>query len=142
MSKVEHSMTGLVVHWYHEFWFLSWCYYNRFSIEPYCPRLTRWLSGQESACQSRRCRSCRFDPWVGKIPWRRKWQSSQNSCLENFMDRGAMRAEVHGLQRVRHDWVTQHTHTLPKRLLELCPLHQNSRNQQKQKSSEKFTLLL
>ena len=30
-----------------------------------------WLSGQESACQ---CRKCGFDPWVRKIPWRRKWQ--------------------------------------------------------------------
>ena len=20
------------------------------------------------------CRGCRFDPWVGKIPWRKKWQ--------------------------------------------------------------------
>ena len=20
------------------------------------------------------CRRCRFNPWVGKIPWRRKWQ--------------------------------------------------------------------
>ena len=29
-----------------------------------------WLSGKESAC---RCRRCGFDPWVGKIPWRRKW---------------------------------------------------------------------
>ena len=29
------------------------------------------LSGKESACQ---CRRHRFDPWVGKIPWRRKWQ--------------------------------------------------------------------
>ena len=36
--------------------------------------LYRWLSGKESACQSRRCRRRRFDPWVGKIPWRRKWQ--------------------------------------------------------------------
>ena len=27
-------------------------------------------SGKESACQ---CRRCRFDPWVGKIPWSRKW---------------------------------------------------------------------
>ena len=27
--------------------------------------------GKESACQ---CRRCEFDPWVGKIPWRRKWQ--------------------------------------------------------------------
>ena len=36
-------------------------------------RLTRWLSGKESSCQYRRCRKCRFDPWVGKIHWRRKW---------------------------------------------------------------------
>ena len=30
-----------------------------------------WLSGKESTCQ---CRRGRFNPWVGKIPWRRKWQ--------------------------------------------------------------------
>ena len=35
------------------------------------PGLPWWLSGKESACQ---CRRCRFDPWAGKIPWRRKWQ--------------------------------------------------------------------
>ena len=33
--------------------------------------LARWLRGKESSCQ---CRRCRLDPWVGKIPWRRKWQ--------------------------------------------------------------------
>ena len=32
---------------------------------------TRWCSGKESTCQ---CRRHRFDPWVGRIPWRRKWQ--------------------------------------------------------------------
>ena len=31
-------------------------------------------SGKESACQCRRRRRCWFDPWFGKIPWRRKWQ--------------------------------------------------------------------
>ena len=30
-----------------------------------------WLSGKESACQ---CRRLGFNPWVGKIPWRRVWQ--------------------------------------------------------------------
>ena len=30
-----------------------------------------WLSGKEFACQ---CRGWKFDPWVGKIPWRREWQ--------------------------------------------------------------------
>ena len=28
----------------------------------------------ETPCQCRRHKRCRFDPWVGKIPWRRKWQ--------------------------------------------------------------------
>ena len=28
----------------------------------------------ESACQYKRQKSCRFDPWVGKIHWRRAWQ--------------------------------------------------------------------
>ena len=32
------------------------------------------LSDNESACQCRRHRRHRFDPWVGKILWRRKWQ--------------------------------------------------------------------
>jgi len=27
--------------------------------------------GKESACQ---CRRREFDPWVRKVPWRRKWQ--------------------------------------------------------------------
>ena len=30
-------------------------------------------SGKESTCQYRRHKKRRFDPWVGKIPWRRKW---------------------------------------------------------------------
>ena len=32
-----------------------------------------WLHGKQPACQRRRCRRRRFDPWVGKIPWRREW---------------------------------------------------------------------
>ena len=36
--------------------------------------LPRWLSGKESACQCRRHRRRRFDPWVEKIPWRRPRQ--------------------------------------------------------------------
>ena len=36
--------------------------------------LPRWLSGKESACQCRTCRRHLFNPWFGKIPWRRNWQ--------------------------------------------------------------------
>ena len=32
-----------------------------------------WLTGKETTCQ---CRRLGFDPYVGKIPWRRKWQST------------------------------------------------------------------
>ena len=41
------------------------------------PRLSRWNSGKESTCQSRRFRRCRFYPWIGKIPWRRTWNPFQ-----------------------------------------------------------------
>ena len=36
--------------------------------------LLRWCSGKESACQCRKLKSSRFDPWVRKIPWSMKWQ--------------------------------------------------------------------
>ena len=43
----------------------------RLCLTPLSLRLHWWLSGEESACQ---CRRCGLDRWVGKIPWRRKWQ--------------------------------------------------------------------
>ena len=36
--------------------------------------LLRCLSGKESACSAGHVGSGSFHPWVGKIPWRRKWQ--------------------------------------------------------------------
>ena len=41
----------------------------------------------------------RFDPWVGKIPWRKEWIPTQDSCLENSMDRGAWWATVNGVAK-------------------------------------------
>ena len=40
-------------------------------VAVYFPGLPWWLSGQEPSCQ---CRRHGFDTWLGKIPWRRKWQ--------------------------------------------------------------------
>ena len=37
----------------------------------WAPQVIQWL---RIHLQCRRCRRHRFDPWVGKIPWRRKWQ--------------------------------------------------------------------
>ena len=36
--------------------------------------LPRWPSGKEPAFQCRRHKRLGFDPWVGKIPWSKKWQ--------------------------------------------------------------------
>ena len=36
-------------------------------------------SGKEPACQFRRCERLRFNPWVGKSPWNRKWQPTPAS---------------------------------------------------------------
>ena len=41
-------------------------------------------SGKEPACQFRRCKRHGFDPWVGKIPQRRKWQPTSVFLLGNF----------------------------------------------------------
>ena len=35
------------------------------------PRFSGIPGGKEPACQ---CWRCGFNPWVGKIPWRREWQ--------------------------------------------------------------------
>ena len=47
----------------------SWC---KVSYTHACTFPT-WPSGKESICQCRRGRF-RFNLWVGKIPWSRKWQ--------------------------------------------------------------------
>ena len=41
-------------------------------------------SGKESSCQRTRCKGCRFNPWIGKIPWRRKWQPTPVFLPEKF----------------------------------------------------------
>ena len=73
--------------------------------------IPKWLSGKKPTCQ---CRRRGFHPWVRKIPWRRKWQPTPVSCLENPMDR----EEAGGLQpmesqRVRHDRAMEHTRAAP-----------------------------
>ena len=64
-------------------------------------RLSDWT---EPNCQ---CRRHRFDPWIGKIPWRRKWQPTPVFFLENSLDRGAWRATIRGITREGHNSVTE-----------------------------------
>ena len=64
------------------------------------------LSGKESACQCMSHKRRGFDPYVGKIPWRRACNPLWHSCLENPMDRGAWWAT----QRVGRDWACMHSY--------------------------------
>ena len=47
--------------------------------------------------QETRHKRHRFDPWVRKIPWRRKWHFIPVSLPAESMDRGAWQATVHGV---------------------------------------------
>ena len=48
-----------------------------------------------------------FDPWVGKIPWKRKWQPTLVFPLGSPMDRGAWWSAAHEVTRVGHDLATK-----------------------------------
>jgi len=47
-------------------------------------------------------------PGSGRSPGEGNDNPLQYSCLENSMDRGGWRAIVHGVARVKHDWVIKH----------------------------------
>ena len=60
------------------------------------------VSGKEPTCQCRRHKRSGFNPWVGKIPWRRAWQ-----LIPVFLpgeSHGQKRLQSIGSQRVGHDW--------------------------------------
>ena len=80
----------------------------------YCVGLPRGQSGKESVCQWRSSRRCGFDPWVGTIPWRRKWPLTPVFLPAKCRgQRGAWQDTVHGVQELHVTWhVHAHTHTL------------------------------
>ena len=77
----------------------SWKFQSTSAITP--DRWRQWLKKTKTKtktnCQCRRRKRCKFNPWVGKIPWRRAGIPLQYSCLENPMDRWVWWATVHGV---------------------------------------------
>jgi len=68
-----------------------------------------WLSGKEPTCQCRRDKQHRFDPWVGKIPCRRKWQPTPAFLPgKSHGQRSLVGYSPWGRKRVRHDLATKH----------------------------------
>ena len=67
--------------------------------------LPRWLSFEESPCQ---CRGCGFDPWVGKILWRRKWQTTLVFLPGKYhVQRNLTSCTPWGRKSVRHNLATK-----------------------------------
>ena len=69
-------------------------------------------NGKELTCQFKRRKRCKFDLWVGKIPWRRAWQPNPV-----FLPGESPRTEEScglwslGSQRVRHDGASKNSTT-------------------------------
>ena len=68
----------------------------------YCLFISGGASGKEPICQCRRYKRYRFDPWVGKIPWGRKWHPTPVFLPgESYGQKSLVE-----LQRVGHDRTT------------------------------------
>ena len=69
-------------------------------------------SGKEPACQCRRHKRCRFDPWVRKIPWRRKWQPTPVFLPGETHGQASLSIRK---RQTRLKWLnTQHSRNLPR----------------------------
>ena len=63
------------------------------------------LAVKKPACQCRRRKRCGFDPWVGKIPWRRAWQPTPVFLPgESHGQKSLVSYKSIVLLRVRYDW--------------------------------------
>ena len=78
---------------------------NSLQFPKYIRGLPRWLSSKESACQ---CGRLRFSPWVGKIPWRRKWQPTPVFLSgKSHGQRSLVGYSPWGCKRVGHNLATK-----------------------------------
>ena len=71
-------------------------------------------SGKEPACQCRRCKRLRLDPWVRKIPWRRARQPTKVFLLGESHGQRACWATAHRVTKsqTRLKWLSTHTHNI------------------------------
>ena len=71
--------------------------------------LPKWLSSKEPTCQ---CRRHGLDPWVRKMSWNRKWQTTPAFLSgKSHGRRSYVGCSPWGCKRVGHNWATEHTHT-------------------------------
>ena len=93
-------------------------------MHTYISGLPEWLSGKESAWNSRDVSSI---PELPEIPWRRKWQLTAVFLPGKFHGQRSLAGySPRGGKRVRHDLVTKQQHTQTQIYIYLfiyaCPL--------------------
>ena len=59
-----------------------------------------------------RCRRPGFDPWVGKIPWRREWLPTPVSLPGEFREQRSLAGYSPWDLRVGHNWAHTYTHVI------------------------------
>ena len=82
-------------------------------------------SGKELACQFKSCKRRGFDPWVGKIPWRRAWQPTPVFLPGKSHGRMSLVCVVTSLQDVTCSLIYLFIHSIPWIVLKclLCVKH-------------------
>ena len=79
-------------------------------------------SGEESACQYKKCKKHGFDPWMGKISWDRRWWPPPVFLPgKSHGQRSLTGYNLQGNRRVGHNWATEHTHHCTNFLKSLNP---------------------
>ena len=84
------------------------------TIKPFwgISQVTQWLKKKKITCQCRRHKRCRFNPWVRKMPWSRKWQPTPIFFPGKFHGHRAWWATIHGIANIWTQLSTcTHTHT-------------------------------
>ena len=119
MSIIEPPLKDLILTYYlyvHIFCFLnlenisSFLYLLSISISFLCillltsfsyflNSLPYWVTSKESTYQCRRLKRHWFDPWVGTIPWRMKWQLTPVFLLGKSQGQRRLQAIVHGIAK-------------------------------------------
>ena len=72
----------------------------------------RWYSGKESACQCSRWSIRGFNPWAGKILWRRERQPTPIFLPGKFHGQKSLAGYSLWGRKVSHDWAIEHMHSI------------------------------
>ena len=83
-------MNGPLCLWLHFLSQICVVWYNRARLLPLWLHGISFSSGKQSTCQCRRCKKCRFRPWVGKTPWNRKWQPTSVSLPGKYHEQRSL----------------------------------------------------